>query len=174
MDGEVHLELSAEIQYSSTCPCSAALSRQLIQSKFQSDFGVEGTVDVAEMEAWLGREESIVATPHSQRSTAKVMVRLNSSVEHLPISDLVDSVEAVLKTPVQSAVKREDEQEFARLNGSNLMFVEDSGRRIKKGLSEESRYEDFWVRIEHHESLHAHDAVGVVTKGIEGGYLPIP
>jgi len=102
------------------------------------------------------------------------MVRLNSSVEDLPISDLVDSVEAVLKTPVQSAVKREDEQEFARLNGSNLMFVEDSGRRIKKGLSEESRYEDFWVRIEHHESLHAHDAVGVVTKGIEGGYLPIP
>ena len=174
MDGEVHLELSAEIQYSSTCPCSAALSRQLIQSKFQSDFGGEGTVELAEMEAWLGREESIVATPHSQRSTAKVMVRLNSSVEHLPISDLVDSVEAVLKTPVQSAVKREDEQEFARLNGSNLMFVEDSGRRIKKGLSEESRYEDFWVRIEHHESLHAHDAVGVVTKGIEGGYLPIP
>ena len=54
------------------------------------------------------------------------------------------------------------------------MFVEDSGRRIKKELSEETRYEDFWVRIEHHESLHAHDAVGVVTKGIEGGYLPIP
>ena len=168
------MELSAEIQYSSTCPCSAALARQLIQSKFQNDFGVAGSVDLAEMEAWLGREESIVATPHSQRSTAKVMVRLNSSVEDLPISDLVDSVEAVLKTPVQSAVKREDEQEFARLNGSNLMFVEDSGRRIKKGLSEESRYEDFWVRIEHHESLHAHDAVGVVTKGIEGGYLPIP
>ncbi|GIS51959.1 MAG: hypothetical protein Ct9H90mP27_4500 [Gammaproteobacteria bacterium] len=63
-----------------TCPCSAALSRQLIKSKFQSDFGAAGSVDVAEMEAWLGQEESIVATPHSQRSTAKVMVRLNSSL----------------------------------------------------------------------------------------------
>ena len=30
-----------------------------------------------------------------------------------------------LKTPVQAAVKREDEQEFARLNGQNLMFCED-------------------------------------------------
>jgi GTP cyclohydrolase FolE2 len=33
---------------------------------------------------------------------------------------------------------------------------------------------DFWVRLEHHESLHAHDAVGVFTKGVEGGYRAIP
>ena len=70
--------------------------------------------------------------------------------------------------------KREDEQEFARLNGENLMFVEDAGRRIKNSLDKQSRFDDFWVRIEHHESLHAHDAVGVFTKGVENGYLPIP
>ena len=75
---------------------------------------------------------------------------------------------------MQSAVKREDEQEFARLNGQNLMFVEDAGRRLKALLDDEDRWHDFWVRIEHHESLHAHDAVGVFTKGVEQGYLPIP
>ena len=174
IDGEITLELSIEVQYSSTCPCSAALARQLIQSQFQKDFGQYGQIDKEDVQAWLGLEESIVATPHSQRSTAKVMVSLGEEVGDLPITDLINRVEDVLKTPVQSAVKREDEQEFARLNAENLMFVEDAGRRIKNSLDKQSRFNDFWVRIEHHESLHAHDAVGVFTKGVENGYLPIP
>ena len=174
INGEVVLELSIEVQYSSTCPCSAALARQLIQSQFERDFGQSGQVDKEDVQAWLGLEESIVATPHSQRSTAKAMVSLGDEVDDLPITDLIDGIEEVLKTPVQSAVKREDEQQFARLNGENLMFVEDAGRRIKKSLQEQSKFADFWVRIEHHESLHAHDAVGVFTKGRENGYLPIP
>jgi len=174
IDGEVALELSIEVQYSSTCPCSAALARQLIQSQFQKDFGQSGQIDKEDVQTWLGLEESIVATPHSQRSTAKVMVSLGEEVGDLPITDLINRVEDVLKTPVQSAVKREDEQEFARLNAENLMFVEDAGRRIKNSLDRQSRFSDFWVRIEHHESLHAHDAVGVFTKGVENGYLPIP
>jgi GTP cyclohydrolase I len=45
--------------------------------------------------------------------------------------ELIDLVENTLKTPVQAAVKREDEREFARLNGANLMFCEDAGRRLK-------------------------------------------
>ena len=64
--------------------------------------------------------------------------------------------------------------EMLCLNGKNLMFVEDAGRRLKGALSEDQRWQDFWVRIEHHESLHAHDAVGVFTKGEADGYLPIP
>ena len=101
-------------------------------------------------------------------------MQLDAAQEDLPITDLINHVEGALKTPVQSAVKREDEQEFARLNGKNLMFVEDAGRRLKHALSEDARWSDFWVRIEHHESLHAHDAVGIFTKGEENGYLPIP
>ena len=75
---------------------------------------------------------------------------------------------------MQTAVKREDEQEFARLNGQNLMFIEDSGRRLKAAFNSDERIVDYWVRVEHHESLHAHDAVGVFTKGIERGYQPTP
>ncbi|MDP6375272.1 MAG: GTP cyclohydrolase FolE2 [Pseudomonadales bacterium] len=174
MDGEMHLELGIGVYYSSTCPCSAALARQLIQNQFQQDFGSRGQVSVSEVENWLGTEQGIVATPHSQRSLAHVLVKLEDGLADFPITDLIDRIEDTLKTPVQTAVKREDEQEFARLNGQNLMFIEDSGRELKALLQEDERLRDFWVRVEHHESLHAHDAVGIFTKGVEKGYLPIP
>ena len=174
IDGEIHLELGVSVFYSSTCPCSAALARQLIQNQFEADFGPNGLVKASEVKAWLGTEEGILATPHSQRSVARILVKLRDGLEDFPITSLIDTIEATLKTPVQTAVKREDEQEFARLNAANLMFVEDAGRKLKSSLSADARLTDFWVRVEHHESLHAHDAVGVFTKGIEKGYLPIP
>lgn len=174
INGEIALELSVEVQYSSTCPCSAALARQLIQQQFESDFGSQGEVSIQQVKEWLGTEEGIKATPHSQRSTAKILVQLAPDMDEFPITALIDQVEDILKTPVQAAVKREDEQEFARLNGQNLMFVEDASRRLKSALYDDPRWQDFWVRIEHHESLHAHDAVGVFTKGETDGYLPIP
>ncbi len=174
VEGKVVLELSVEVQYSSTCPCSAALARQLIQKQFETDFEGRGDLKFSDVKAWLGTEEGIMATPHSQRSTAKILVQLANDLDEFPLTDLIDQVEGVLKTPVQSAVKREDEQEFARLNGANLMFVEDAGRKLKSILCSDERWRDFWVRIEHHESLHAHDAVGVFTKGEDKGYLPIP
>ena len=70
---------------------------------------------------------------------------------------------------MQTAVKREDEQEFALRNGQNLMFCEDAARRVKQVL-EAGDYQDYRVRIEHQESLHAHDAVAVAVKGVPGGY----
>jgi GTP cyclohydrolase I len=174
MDGEITLEVSIGVQYSSTCPCSAALARQLIQNQFDEDFGTSGEVGVRDVRAWLGTEQGIMATPHSQRSDARILVRLRDGLEDFPITDIIDQIEDTLQTPVQTAVKREDEQEFARLNGQNLMFIEDAGRKLKDKLATEQSITDFWVRLEHHESLHAHDAVGVFTKGVADGYLPIP
>ena len=87
-----------------------------------------------------------------------------------PIVELIDVVEDALQTPVQTAVKREDEQEFALLNGSNLMFCEDAARRIHSALDVDERVADFWARAAHLESLHAHDAVAVTVKGIENGF----
>ena len=174
MDARMHLEVGVGVHYSSTCPCSAALARQLIQNKFEADFGRGSRVSVSKARAWLGTEEGILATPHSQRSMARMLVKLKPAAEDFPIRDLIDAAEARLGTPVQAAVKREDEREFARLNGQNPMFVEDAGRKLKAMLLEDDRLEDFWVRLEHYESLHAHNAVGVFTKGMESGYLPIP
>ena len=82
-----------------------------------------------------------------------------------------DEIENSLKTPVQATVKREDEQAFALLNGSNLMFCEDAGRRIQTALNHDERILDYWARCTHYESLHPHNAVSVVTKGLEGGYV---
>ena len=73
---------------------------------------------------------------------------------------------------MQAAVKREDEQEFARLNGQNLMFCEDAARRLQHSMNATTDFKDFWLRINHLESLHAHDAVSVTTKGLADGYQP--
>ncbi|GAA0705124.1 GTP cyclohydrolase FolE2 [Dokdonella soli] len=170
MDGtEFRVELTIEVQYSSTCPASAALSRQLIQDRFTTDFADGKSVGRDEVLAWLGSEQGIVATPHSQRSTAKVRVKLAPGFD-FPIVDIIDLVEDALQTPVQTAVKREDEQAFALRNGQNLMFCEDAARRIQHALDADERIADFWLRASHHESLHPHDAVAVATKGVASGY----
>lgn len=165
---ECQVELAVEISYSSTCPASAALARQLIQQRFAADFP-DPAVEREAVLAWLGSEQGILATPHSQRSTARLRLRLAAGFD-LPITDLVDRVEDALQTPVQTAVKREDEQAFALRNGQNLMFCEDAVRRIRRVLDADERIADFWVRAAHHESLHPHDAVAYATKGVAGGY----
>jgi GTP cyclohydrolase I len=170
-DNEFSLEMGLEVLYSSTCPCSAALARQVIQEKFRHDFFGRDSVRFEDIHAWLGSEEGILATPHSQRSAAEIRVRLTPTFKMFPIVELIDEIENALKTPVQATVKREDEQAFARLNGSNLMFCEDAGRRIQTALNIDERILDFWARCTHYESLHPHNAVSVVTKGVEGGYV---
>lgn len=172
--GVVTLELEVEVTYSSTCPCSAALARQLIQRQFEQAFDRARPPAFDDIRAWLGTEQGIVATPHSQRSYARVRTRLAAGTRELPLRSLISRLEQALGTPVQTAVKRSDEQEFARLNGQNLMFCEDAARRLQTVLESDHRFADFWLRIEHHESLHAHNAVAVVTKGVAGGYLPVP
>ena len=174
IEGKLHQQLQVEIPYSSTCPCSAALARQLIQEKFNEDFAEQANLTTEQVSEWLVKGSSIMATPHSQRSYAKIKVELDGGNSDFPIDNLIDQVEGSLKTPVQAAVKREDEQEFARLNGENLMFCEDAARRIKTVLDQESEYSDYWVRVDHVESLHPHNAVSIVTKGLNDGFKPIP
>lgn len=175
-DGRFDLEVAFEVLYSSTCPASAALARQLIQQRFREDYSGQDLVSREQVAEWLGSEQGICATPHSQRSSAEVRVRLCEGEETLPIVGLIDTVEDALCTPVQTAVKREDEQAFARLNGTNLMFCEDAARRIQAALDADVRVADFQVRTSHFESLHPHDALAVATKGVPGGYdggLPV-
>jgi GTP cyclohydrolase I len=169
---EVVLELATRVPYSSTCPCSAALARQLLQQAFSADFEGKKGVNVEDVEKWLLSEKGSFATPHSQRSQATAWVKLTKDMGAFPLTVLIDQVEDALKTPVQTAVKRADEQEFARLNGHNLMFCEDAARRVKQALQNQPLYSDFWLKVEHFESLHAHDAVALASKGIEGGYSP--
>ncbi|WP_431481621.1 GTP cyclohydrolase FolE2 [Pseudomonas thivervalensis] len=153
-----HVELKIQIPYSSTCPCSAALSRQLIQQQFVDEFANK-KLEHAEILAWLGSSNGIVATPHSQRSTATLTLRLDADVEELPLQSFINEAEAALGTAVQTAVKRADEQAFALANGQNLMFCEDAARRLSTALARSPEITALDVRVVHAESLHAHDAV---------------
>jgi len=170
INGEFKFELHVNVPYSSTCPCSAALARQLIQESFAHKYAQHDNIEKQEIIDWLGSTQGIVATPHSQRSVVEVKVKLNSRNNTFPVIELIDLIEDTLKTPVQAAVKREDEQEFARLNGQNLMFCEDAARQLQYALHPQVKFDDFWLRVNHYESLHAHDAVSITTKGIENGY----
>ncbi|WP_022940043.1 GTP cyclohydrolase FolE2 [Psychromonas hadalis] len=170
INGQFNFELQVNVPYSSTCPCSAALARQLIQEEFAKKYNQQNSIDKEEVLNWLGSTQGIVATPHSQRSVVEVKVKLNKENQSFPVIELIDLIENTLKTPVQAAVKREDEQEFARLNGQNLMFCEDAARQLQYMLHPQTKFDDFWLRVNHYESLHAHDAVSITTKGIKDGY----
>ena len=90
-------------------------------------------------------------------------MELRPAFEELPLVDLVDAVESALGTPVQTAVKREDEQAFAEANAANLMFCEDAARRVAAALACDARIERYDVAVAHFESLHPHDAVARVA-----------
>ena len=162
VDQHLHVALRFSVEYSSTCPASAALSRQLNADRCAEDF-VDARPLAGAVHAWLSSERGLAATPHAQRSRADVRVELRPAFDELPLTAFIDALETVLATPVQTAVKREDEQAFARLNAANLMFCEDAARRVAAVLSADRRVERFDAELAHFESLHAHDAVARVS-----------
>lgn len=167
---QIITELSLSIPYSSTCPCSAALSRQAMSDAIAEQFSEE-VVSKEALLAWITSQQGSVATPHSQRSFAYLKLQLQNNI--LPnFSALIKHFEEVIGTPVQTAVKREDEQAFAKLNAENLMFCEDAARRIKQALENNEQISDYWFKVEHQESLHAHNAV-VVDHKFPHGYAKL-
>jgi GTP cyclohydrolase I len=162
-DGHLVVALSLSVEYSSTCPASAALSRQLNATRFAADFAAARPLSTEVVRDWLASERGLAATPHAQRSRAQVRAELRQAFDEMPVAALVDVLESALGTPVQAAVKREDEQAFAELNAANLMFCEDAARRIAAALSADPRVEHYDATVSHFESLHPHDAVARVS-----------
>ena len=162
-DEHLHLSMGFSVEYSSTCPASAALSRQVNAARFEDDFAGTRAPSSEAVRDWLASERGLAATPHAQRSRAEIRVELRPAFDELPLRALVDAVEAALGTPVQTAVKREDEQAFAELNAANLMFCEDAARRVAAALAGDARVSAWQVRVAHFESLHPHDAVASVS-----------
>lgn len=127
--------------YSSTCPCSLELSEHARETRGQ------------------------LATPHSQRSVARVSVVLDPGATIVWFEDLIEMCRDAVPTETQVMVKREDEQAFAELNASNPIFVEDAARLFAERLQADARIGDFRVAASHQESLHSHDAISVLTEG---------
>lgn len=137
--------ITFDFVYSSACPCSADLADHAEDSR------------------------GAYSVPHSQRSKARVWVERTPDSK-LSIEDLQSLCLAALQTETQVMVRRDDEQAFAELNGANLKFVEDAVRQVFEELDVHPGVRDFQVACAHLESLHSHDAVAVLVKGIEGGY----
>lgn len=155
------LKLQVEVPYSSVCPCSTELSRDILLDKWQFDFHQHhGAFCRNEIFAWL-KQIALMAIPHNQRSIAVVEVSVEQDATDFGIKQLIDSVEKALGTPVQTAVKRLDEQAFAIANAQHLQFCEDAARKIIHALQ---NYQHGHVKVIHQESLHAHNAVA------EGGW----
>ena len=127
--------------YSSTCPCSLELSEHARQNRGQ------------------------LATPHSQRSVARISVELAGGEDCLWFEDMIDMCREAVPTETQVMVKREDEQAFAELNAANPIFVEDAARLYCEQMQRDPRIGDFRVIASHQESLHSHDAVSILTEG---------
>ncbi|MEM9434992.1 MAG: GTP cyclohydrolase FolE2 [Pseudomonadota bacterium] len=140
-DGERRKIIHLDYVYSSTCPCSLELSEHARQVRGQ------------------------LATPHSQRSVARISVEIDCDQNCLWFEDLIDICRKSVPTETQVMVKREDEQAFAELNAANPIFVEDAARLFCAQLQAEPRIQDFRVIASHQESLHSHDAVSVLTEG---------
>lgn len=139
-DGRRERFVHLDYVYSSTCPCSLELSEHARQVRGQ------------------------LATPHSQRSVARISVALAGG-RTLWFEDLIDICRAAVPTETQVMVKREDEQAFAELNAANPIFVEDAARSFAERLLGDARIGDFRVAASHQESLHSHDAVSILTEG---------
>jgi len=144
-DGRFHRNIQMDFVYSSACPCSDKLSEH------------------------ARVERNTYSIPHSQRSKARVLVELAEG-SSLGIEDLQKHCANALKTETQVMVRREDEQAFAELNGAYIKFVEDAARLVYEELDTVEEIVDFRVSIAHLESLHSHDAVAVITKGIPDGF----
>ena len=147
--------LQWEIQYSSTCPASTALSLELWKESAKS----------ANLSAlnWLETLEKMPATPHAQRSVAKLKVEIKAT-SGWQFETWIEKSENVLQTPVQTLVKRVDEQEFARLNGENPLFCEDAARRIQGWWEQDPEVLSYEASFEHQESLHPHNAVAKISR----------
>ncbi|MCG8374237.1 MAG: GTP cyclohydrolase FolE2 [Balneolales bacterium] len=128
--------------YSSACPCSYELAEHARETR------------------------GVAAIPHSQRSEAEVTVALK---DEFFVEDLVQICREALKTETQVMVKREDEQAFAEMNGTYQKFVEDAARLLYEELDTYNSIRDFVVRCAHFESLHSHDAVSRICKGVPHG-----
>ena len=131
--------------YSSACPCSAELAEHARDRR------------------------GVYSIPHSQRSKARVSVEVAPG-RKLAIEDLHTHCLNALQTETQVMVKREDEQAFAELNGAYIKFVEDAARLLYRELNRDPRIRDFQAACAHLESLHSHDAVSVICKGVKGGF----
>lgn len=140
VSGEFKKIMWVDFVYSSACPCSTELSYH------------------------AALERGVYGIPHSQRSIARIGLDFDGMIW---IEDVIKMCQEALTTETLVFCKRQDEQAFAEKNGAQTKFVEDAVRILYNRLNTSEKVKDFKVICCHRESLHSHDAIAVITKGIK-------
>lgn len=140
-EGKVHKIMWVSYIYSSHCPCSTELALHAAYTR------------------------GVAASPHAQRSIAKIGVEFD---EMIWIEDIIDMCKKAVPSQVQVFVKRCDEQAFAELCASKgTVFVEDAIRLFAEQLNKDPRIKDYKIMCVHAESLHGSSAHSVLIKNVK-------
>ena len=79
------------------------------------------------------------------------------------IEDLINIAEASASCEIFSVLKRIDEKDVTERAYNNPRFVEDIARAVYNKISERNDVELFKISVESDESIHAHNAVAIMT-----------
>jgi len=132
------------VQYASYCPCSSELCQHL-------------------------ENQGKIGFPHNQRSFANILVETQEG-DYVWLEDIIEAVELAVKNIPYPIIKREDEQEIARVAAQNPMFVEDAIRNISYAINNIKGVHDWIVKCSHKESIHTSEAIAVNWKGLSNGF----
>ena len=149
IDSKINYEFyqSVIVQYASYCPCSAALSKALINDNLPQGF------------------------PHAQRSFTKIILSMNlHNKKQIWLEDIIDIVNTTIKTQPYPIIKRIDEQEIAKIASENPLFVEDAIRILSHNINKLDGVIDWIVKCTHEESIHTHEAIAINCAGITDGF----
>lgn len=132
-----------KVQYASYCPCSAELCNHL-------------------------NEHDLGGYPHNQRSFCNAIIECDGN--SIWLEEIIELIEKTVINVPYPILKREDEQEIARIAYENTMFVEDSIRNIANEFDKNEEIKDWYIMVDHEESIHHSNAVAIDYKGVDGGF----
>ena len=113
------------------------------------------------------REKALLARGREETGNDTVKLQgKNANIEGLAVADMTkdqrEGVRAVMRD-LLAPFRKEDADEA-------MKFVEDAARLLYREFDGDKRIADFRIACSHLESLHSHDAVSVICKGVKDGF----
>lgn len=99
---------------------------------------------------------------HNQKVLIEMIVQSKEN-SFVWIEDLIDIAEKSASCEIFSILKRIDEKVVTERAYDNPKFVEDIARSVYNKLSERTDIDKFKINVESDESIHAHNAVAIIT-----------
>jgi len=99
---------------------------------------------------------------HNQKALVNINIQTKENA-FVWIEDLIDVAESCASCEIYSVLKRIDEKVVTERAYNNPKFVEDMARAVYNKISEIKDIEEFKISVESDESIHAHNAIAIMT-----------